>query len=130
MDVVIRPVIDTDSDFAAIARITNHYIATTAIHFAYEPVRTADLRDDWIAAGARYPWRVAEAAETGDVIAYAKSGTWRNRDAYRWTAEVGLYVDSERRGRGVGKRLYAALLDELDAAGFHSAIGGVTLPND
>src|SRR5262245_18510727 len=67
----IRPA--RDDDFAAIAAITNHYIATTAIHFAYEPLSADDIaaytRDD------RFPWFVVD---EGRVIGYAKAGTWRD----------------------------------------------------
>jgi phosphinothricin acetyltransferase len=125
----IRPA--ADDDFAAIAAMTNHYI-TTAIHFAYQPVSPDDLRAQWQRGAGRHPWLVAveeDGEVDGEVIGYAKAGEWRSRDAYRWTAEVGIYIAAARRGAGVGRALYTALLDLLVAAGFRSAIGGITLPN-
>jgi phosphinothricin acetyltransferase len=132
-----------EDDFAAIAAITNFYIATTAIHFAYEPVTVDELRAQWAKARAKFPWLVADrtppsggAADRGaptgarDVVGYAKAGTWRERAAYGWTTEVGLYVADRERGRGVGRALYAALLDELTRRGFRSAVAGIALPND
>src|SRR5829696_3859195 len=95
---LIRPV--RDHDFDALAAITNHYIATTAIHFAYEAVTGPELRTAW---KKRYPWLVAEA---GAVLGYAKAGVWRDRAAYQWTCEVGLYVADAARGRGIGTALY------------------------
>jgi L-amino acid N-acyltransferase YncA len=118
----------TSGDFAAIAAITSHYIETSAIHFAYQPVTATELEAMWHAGRARYPWLVA--ADDEAVIGYAKAGEWRSRDAYRWTAEVGLYVEPRRHRGGVGRALYQALLDACGAAGFRSVIGGVTLPND
>lgn len=119
----IRPA--DDRDFEAIAAITNHYIATTAIHFSYEPV-TADylrgLRND------RHPWFVADAGD--GVVGYAKAGTWRERTAYSWTPEIGVYLAPDAHRRGLGKALYAALLDDLAARGFRSAIACITLPNE
>ena len=85
---MIRPV--DAGDFAAIAAITNHYIATTAIHFAYEPVTDAALRDSWQAHRETHPWFVAE--DGGRVVGYAKAGIWRERPAYAWTTEIGLYL--------------------------------------
>lgn len=115
-------------DFAAIAALTNHYIRTTPIHFAYDPVTEGELRAMWEKSRERYPWLVATA---GDAFAgYAKAGVWRDRTAYSWTPEVGIYVDASRHRTGVGRALYAALLAELQARGFHSAVGGITLPND
>lgn len=114
-------------DFATIAAITNHYIAGTAIHFGYQAVSGDELRATWRAAVGTYPWLVTE--QDGAVIAYAKAGEWRSRDAYRWTTEVGIYVEAGRRGGGIGVALYRELLAALAAAGFHSVIGGITLPN-
>ena len=116
-----------DHDFDAIAAITNHYIAGTAIHFGYQPVSADELRATWRAGAGRYPWLVVEA--DGVVVAYAKAGEWRARDAYRWTTEVGIYVEAGRRGGGIGAALYRELLAAVAAAGFHSVIGGITLPN-
>jgi phosphinothricin acetyltransferase len=121
--VVIRPAIA--DDFDAIAAITNHYIATTAIHFGDALETGATLRAAW-AASDRHPWLVAD---DGGVIGYAKAGAYRARAAYAWTAEVGLYLAPDRVGRGVGTALYRALIDELRARGFRSAIGGIALPN-
>jgi phosphinothricin acetyltransferase len=117
-----------DDDFPSIATITNHYIATTAIHFAYEPVSADAIRSSWIAGRVRYPWLVAEAQ--GAIVGYAKAGTWRDRAAYAWTTEIGLYVAPDARRRGFGRALYAELLAELEHRGFRSAIAGITLPND
>lgn len=116
-----------DDDFGAITEITNHYIATSAIHFAYEPLPPDALLAAWRGYRDRYPWFVAE--DAGRVAGYAKAGTWRDRAAYAWTAEIGLYVAADLRGRGHGHALYGALLDELAARGFRSAIAGITLPN-
>src|SRR5262245_5799884 len=119
-----------DDDFAAIAEITNHYIATTAIHFAYEPVLASDLLAGWRAWREQYPWLVAE--DTGDqrVVGYAKSGVYRERAAYAWTTETAVYVAPAAQRRGIGRALYEPLLGELAARGFRSAIAGIVLPND
>jgi L-amino acid N-acyltransferase YncA len=117
-----------DDDFETIAAITNHYIATTAIHFAYEPIAVADFRAMWQSYRERHPWLVIEKA--GRVVGYAKSGVWRERAAYNWTCEVGLYIADGERGHGLGRTLYTALLDDCARRGFRSAVAGITLPND
>lgn len=119
---MIRPV--RDDDFPAIADITNHYITTTTIHFAYEPLSIDAYR---ALQKPRFPWFVYD---DGGVLGYAKAGTWRDRTAYDWTAEIGLYVRHDVRGKGIGRALYTALLDDLGRRGFRSAIAGITLPND
>lgn len=122
----IRPA--RDDDFPAIAAITNHYIATSTIHFAYEPLTADSLRAMWRTSGERFPWFVAD--DGGAVLGYAKAGRWRDRAAYDWTAEIGLYIADGARGRGLGRALYTALLEELTRIGFRSVIAGITLPND
>lgn len=122
---MIRPV--AEDDFIAIASITNHYIATTAIHFAYEPVSAEQLLAMWKSHDG-FPWFVV--GDRQGVVGYAKSGMWRERKAYSWTAEIGLYLAPHACGRGLGTGLYDALLDELPRRGFRSAIAGITLPND
>jgi phosphinothricin acetyltransferase len=114
-----------DDDFPAIAAITNHYITTSTIHFAYEPLSVEQFR---ALQKPRFPWFVFDDGE--EVLGYAKAGTWRDRAAYDWTAEIGLYVKAGAHGRGIGRALYTALLAELALRGFRSAIAGVTLPND
>lgn len=125
-----RPIIRAarDDDFAALAAITNHYIATTAIHFGYEPITADAMRALWSSHAARHPWLVAE--DAGAIAGYAKSGPWRERAAYAWTCEIGVYVAAAARGRGLGSALYETLLAELPARGFRSAVAGITLPND
>ncbi len=122
----IRPV--GAGDFEAVARLTNHYIETTAIHFGTEPVTPGELRAGWEKYAGRYPFLVVEL--DGRFGGYAKAGVWRDRAAYQWTPEAGIYVETWTQGRGVGTALYRALLDELRGRGFHSVIGGITLPNE
>jgi phosphinothricin acetyltransferase len=52
------------------------------------------------------------------------------RAAYRWAADVAIYLDPSHHGRGAGRRLYTALLDLLRAQGLRIACAGITLPND
>jgi phosphinothricin acetyltransferase len=117
-----------DADWPAIADLTNHYIEHTAVHFGYEPVTPTELRDLWWPKRDLYPFLVA--ADGARFLGYAKAGLWRERAAYKWTAEVGIYVARDAQRTGVGTRLYQALIDECRERGFHSLVGGITLPNE
>ena len=64
------------------------------------------------------------------VAGYAYGCPHRERSAYRWAADVSVYVDPRHHRRGIGRALYGALLPLLERQGFHVACAGVTLPND
>lgn len=66
----------------------------------------------------------------GAVMGYAKSGSFRDKAAYRTTCETSIYVGDAHRGGGVGRALYAELLERLDRGPLRLAVAGVTQPND
>ena len=75
-----------------------------------------------------HPWLVAEAGE--EVVGYAYACRYMERDAYRWTAAVSVYIADGHRGEGLGRRLYAELFERLRAQRFQVACAGITLPNE
>ncbi|MDX2147880.1 MAG: GNAT family N-acetyltransferase [Planctomycetota bacterium] len=115
------------SDFDAIAALTNVFIRETPIHFGYAQVTSDELFQAWHQTRERYPFLVVE--HDGRFAGFAKAGVWRSREAYAWTTETGIYLESWARGRGIGKALYAALLGILRTQGFHSVVTGITMPN-
>jgi phosphinothricin acetyltransferase len=115
-------------DVGPACRLTNHFIEKTAVHFGSTPASDEEFAAVWRAGCEKYPWLCAEIE--GRFAGYAKAGVWRTREAYAPTAEVTVYIEPEFHRRGVGRALYAELLDRLRAAGFHSAVGGITLPNE
>jgi phosphinothricin acetyltransferase len=76
---------------------------------------------------ASHLWLVAEERET--VVGYVYAAPFHPRPAYRWSVEVSVYLAEEARGRGIGKRLVAELVDRLREMGFVNAFGGTALPN-
>lgn len=120
-------------DVAPACALTNHFIERTVVHFSVTPHTDAQFAALWRSAVEpapgviRYPWLAAEV--NGAFAGYAKAGQWRTREAYAPTAEVTVYVALDQHRKGVGRALYEALLDRLRRDGFHSAVGGITLPN-
>ena len=74
-----------------------------------------------------YPWLVAD--RHGEVLGYARAFEHRPRPAYRWTAEVSVYLKESARGAGLGRRLMIELMDALQQRRFTTAIAAITLPN-
>jgi L-amino acid N-acyltransferase YncA len=126
---LIRPV--QSGDEAAIVEIYNHYISHTTITFEEAPLSAPEMRARIDACTKRYPWLVCVAADgdPGQVVGYAYASLWRERAAYRHTAEATVYVRDGLAGRGHGKALYEALLADLFAADCHVVLGCIALPN-
>lgn len=115
-------------DASAIAAIYNVHVRGTIVTFELAEVVAQDMAQRMADVQARgLPWLVAEAS--GAVLGYAHAGPWKARAAYARTVETSIYLDAAACGRGLGRRLYAALLGRLRESGMHVAIGGAALPN-
>lgn len=64
-----------------------------------------------------------------DILGYAYGSKHHERAAYRWSANVSIYVEIHPHRQGIGRKLYAALLECLKIQGFYNAYVGISLPN-
>ncbi|QCB93698.1 GNAT family N-acetyltransferase [Cellulomonas shaoxiangyii] len=122
MSVQLRPALP--GDVAGIARIYDHYVATSTATFELDPPGAqvwADKLDALTAAG--WPFHVA--LLDGQVAGFAYVGPWRARPAYAHTVEDTIYLDPAATGRGIGGRLLASVLDAAAAAGAREVIAVV-----
>ena len=115
-------------DAAAIAEIYAPYVTGSVVSFETEPPSEAVMRDRIEACAGLHPWLVA-VDETGRMLGYAYGSAFRARPAYRFAVETSVYVADHAHRRGIGGRLYDALLPLLEAQGFTQAIAAITLPN-
>jgi phosphinothricin acetyltransferase len=121
-----RPV--KDGDAKNIAGIYNHYVRETVITFEERPVSIGEMAGRISAVSAKYPWLVME--ENGDVSGYAYVNTWKERYAYRYAAELSIYLKAGLEGKGRGTELMKALLDAVRRTELHALVSGITLPNE
>ena len=77
---------------------------------------------------APLPWLIAE--RDARVVGYAYAARWHSRSAYRFSAEITVYVDASQTRTGVGSRLYDQLFPILRARGIHAVVAGISLPNE
>lgn len=75
-----------------------------------------------------YPYIVCE--YNGTPVGYAYASRLFAREAYDWSVELSVYMDMSHRGRGLGRAIYAKLLDLLAMQGVRTAHGKVTFPNE
>ncbi|MDQ2803949.1 MAG: N-acetyltransferase family protein, partial [Pseudomonadota bacterium] len=67
-------------------------------------------------------WSALVATDATGVLGYAYYTQYRERSAYRFTAENSIYVRDDVRGQGVGKALVARLLTDAERQGFRQMI--------
>lgn len=119
----------TESDAASIAEIYNYYIRNSVVSFEEEQISADDIiRRMQKVRSLGFPWIVAE--HQGEIVGYAYATRWNERSAYRFSAEVTVYVSEDWTSRGWGTRLYESLFSKLEKMKIHVVIGGIALPND
>jgi L-amino acid N-acyltransferase YncA len=115
---------DPRRDAQACADVYAPYVADSIASFEDRPPSAAEMARRMAAA---HVWLIAELGERQ--VGYAYGSRHRERAAYRWAADVAVYVSSEHHGAGVGRALYEQLLARLRAAGLWTLCAGVTQPN-
>jgi phosphinothricin acetyltransferase len=119
---------DPSRDAQACVAIYAPFVRGSAVSFEEEPPDALEMVARIESGQRTHPWLVAE--RDGGVAGFAYAGPHRTRRAYRWAADVSVYVDPAHHRRGLGRALYSALLDLLRRQRLHAACAGITLPND
>lgn len=122
---MIREVIIDDAE--QICNIYNHYIANTDVTFEEEILNTSDMETRISEVTKTLPWLVY--TQDGKVIGYAYASKWKSRVAYKFSVESTVYVSVQEVTKGLGTKLYKALIKELKNRNIHCVIGGIALPN-
>ena len=99
------------NDAQQLAPIYAYYVENTAISFEYSAPTVEEFESRILHKLEKYPFIVA--AENGRCIGYAYASQFRERESYDWSVELSVYVDKEHLKKGVGTRLYGALLELL-----------------
>ncbi len=118
---------DPVADAAACVEIYTPFVVDSAVSFDIVAPTVEEFSAKIAHLLETHAFLVAD--DAGRVAGYAYSGPYRERAAYRWSAEVSVYVHPDYRGRGVGRQLYEVLLAVMRRQGLRTAIAGVTQPN-
>ena len=74
-----------------------------------------------------YPYLVYE--EGQKILGYAYAHSFMEREAYKWDAELSIYMDYNHKSKGLGKKLCLSLINILKYQGFKTLYYRVTSGN-
>src|SRR3954462_13504318 len=115
----------TASDAVRIAQIYNQGIEDRVATFEVRPRTPRDIRA-WF--DSKHPIVVVE--DESEVIAFAATSSYRDRECYAGIAELSVYVHRAHRGKGAGKLVLQAILEAAEAAGFWKVLSRIFPENN
>lgn len=114
-------------DAKEILEIYAPYIKETVVTFEYQVPSLEDFCHRMERIQAKYPWLVWE--EDGVLLGYAYAGDFAVRTAFSWSCELSVYLRMDARGKGIGRRLYEALMALLKEMGYCNVYALICVPN-
>mgnify|MGYP001036151526 CR=1 FL=1 len=113
------------ADYDAVYRVVQEAFAGAGHSDGTEQDLVAALRQ----SGAFVPELSLVAEEDGQALGYAYAHRVAERAAYAWGAELSIYLRPSAAGRGLGRRMYQALMELLAFQGVRTVYGLVASPN-
>lgn len=126
MNVIIRDA--KPEDVEAILEITNYAILHSTAIYDYD-ARSLETQMTWFNKRKTDRFPVVVAEYDAKVIGYGSYGMFRERQAYRTTAEHSVYVAEGFSGKGIGGKLLEELVVRAKKQGIHTLIGGIDASN-
>ena len=113
----------------AILDILNDAIVSSTALYDYHP-RAPESMAGWFRAKRENAFPVIGAVgDRGELLGFATYGTFRAFPAYKYTVEHSVYVQRERRGRGLGAALLRRLIDRAVEQDYHVMVGAIDAAN-
>lgn len=118
----------TEADLPGILEIHNDAIRRLDAIWT-EREETLEDRRAWLRDREKGGFAVYVAEEDGVILGHASYGTYRARSGYSQTVEHSIYLRDEAQGKGVGKALMQAIIDDAKARGFHLMVAVIDAKN-
>jgi L-amino acid N-acyltransferase YncA len=117
------------NDLEKIVEIYNTTIAGRMVTADVEPIKTSD-RTRWFhehSPEKRPLWMVEN--DANEVIGWVSFQSFYGRPAYDATAEISIYLDPEKRGKGYGKRILQHAMSQANNYGITTILGFIFAHN-
>ncbi|MGA2399485.1 MAG: N-acetyltransferase family protein [Steroidobacteraceae bacterium] len=116
------------AQLSEIRDIYNEVIRNSTAVFSDVEVTLAD-REAWFDAKCAAGFPVLVATDPSGVVGFGTLGEFRTWPGYRYSVEHTVHVRADRRGRGIGRALVQALLQEAARMQKHVMIAGIDAQN-
>ena len=124
----IRDVLPEDAE--RIQEIYSPYVADTTISFEITVPDKSEMQiriEKALSNG--FPYIVAE-NENGTVVGYAYADRFGEREAYRYSFTISIYLDMEVQSKGIGQKLYDELEKRMKKMGIVQVVSAITGKNE
>jgi len=124
----IRDVLPEDAE--RIQEIYSPYVADTTISFEITVPDKSEMQiriEKTLSNG--FPYIVAE-NENGTVVGYAYADRFGEREAYRYSFTISIYLDMKVQSRGIGQKLYDELEKRIKKMGIVQVVSAITGKNE
>jgi L-amino acid N-acyltransferase YncA len=116
----IRPA--APRDLPDVREIYNYYVTNSMVTFDEDTMTLREWRSKYAyLMRLKLPFLVA-VSPSGQVLGYALCAPWKQKRAYRYTAESSIYLRPAATGKGLGRGLLAALLAASKEAGLKQVL--------
>lgn len=118
---------DAQKDAAAVLDIYRPYIEQTAVTFEVDVPSRREFAARMEGVAGEFPYLLLEIG--GELVGYAYAHQQAERAAFAWNAELSIYFKQGWQGRGLGRPLYALLMELLTLQGYINFYGVITTSN-
>lgn len=105
----------TPDDAGQLLDIYTPYVLHTAITFEYQPPTIEEFAQRIQKTLTRFPYLAA--VQDGEILGYVYASPFHDRPAYDWAVETSIYIRSDCKRMGIGRKLHQALEDVLREQG-------------
>ncbi|MFZ5351457.1 MAG: arsinothricin resistance N-acetyltransferase ArsN1 family A [Bacillota bacterium] len=119
MDYKVR--LAEQKDIPSITRIYNQGIEDRAATLETRPRECSDM-NEWLSKRDEKHKVIVIENQEGEVYGWASLNTFNSRCCYDGIADISIYIEREKRGKGLGKILLSSLITVAKEQGFHKLV--------